>query len=255
MKRTFNYTGRKKINRKDVGIRLSQVNGSWVFDAEIHLSEYHFARTAEIWFEAYRQNLWMQWAWGTIATPIVPLDRKLSEFDDPTGVLFRVRVVHPPGPEHHKIIGEADGIPFVKAGEADDRRRHLLNPIPDNLEHELWRLDFSDDSPRFLVNKDAKPSWEAMARLPQFLALVYPEVTRRILMRILLDSDQWSEDDDEEGWKKDWIQFAKMISGQGPVPAGKQEREDWIQDAVAALARKHQLRTAWDLSCEDEERT
>lgn len=254
MKRTFNYTGRKKINRKNVGIRLSQIDGAWIFDAEMRLTDYHFAKNAEVWVEAYRQNLWMQWPWGTISLPKAPADRKLVEFNDPTGVLFRVRVVHPPGPEHHKLLGEADGIPFVKTGEADDFRRHLLEPVPDNLDQELWRLDFSDEPPCLLVNKDAKPSWEAMARSPQFFALVYPEVTRRILTRILIDSDQWSEDDEDEGWKKDWVQFARMLGGLGAIPASKQEREDWIQSAVSALARKHQLRSAWDRTCEEEDR-
>ena len=67
MKRTFNYTGRRKIARKDVGIRLRQDNGIWVFDAELHLADYHFPRNAEMWVEAHRQNLWMQWPCGTVS--------------------------------------------------------------------------------------------------------------------------------------------------------------------------------------------
>lgn len=123
MKRTFNYTGRHKIGRKDVSIRLRQDNGVWLFDAELRLADYHLPRNGEVWIEAHRQNLWMQWSWGTVSALRVPVDRRLTEFDVPDGVLFRVRVVQPPGPEHHKLLAEADGIPFVKAGEADDRRR------------------------------------------------------------------------------------------------------------------------------------
>src|SRR2546427_8452930 len=62
MKRTFNYTGRRKIGRKDVSITLRQEKSTWVFDAELRLADYHFPRNAEIWVEAHRQNLWMQWA-------------------------------------------------------------------------------------------------------------------------------------------------------------------------------------------------
>src|SRR5256885_10944817 len=126
MKRTFNFTGRRKIGRTDISITLRQARGTWSFDADLRLNDYHFARNAEVWIEAHRQNLWMQWPWGTVSAMRPAIERKLTEFDVPDEVLFRVRVVQPPGQEHHKLLGEADGIPFVKAGEADDLRRHLL---------------------------------------------------------------------------------------------------------------------------------
>ncbi len=106
MKRTFNYTGRRKIGRKDVSITLRQEISGWIFDAELQLADHHFPRNAEVWLEAHRQNLWMQWPWGTVSALRVPTDRRLSEFDVPDGVLFRVRVVQPPGQEHHKLLGE-----------------------------------------------------------------------------------------------------------------------------------------------------
>jgi hypothetical protein len=176
----------------------------------------------------------------------------LTEFDVPTGILFRVRVVQPPGQDHHKLLGEADGIQFVKAGEASDQRRPLLEPVPDTLDQLLWRLDLESDPPRLLVNKDAKPTWKDLARSPQFIAFVYPEVLRRLLIRVLID-EQWTEDD-EAGWQGDWVQFARNIGGLGPLPPPdpKQDREAWIEDAVAGFARRHQLRTMLDLEFEEE---
>src|ERR1035437_2771248 len=125
MKRTFNYTGRQKIERKDVSVLLREDRGTWVFEADLRLAGYRFPRTAEVWVEAHRQNLWMQFSWGTVSAIRPQLNRRLTEFDVPDGILFRVRAVQPPGQAHHKLWGEADAIPFVKAGEADDRRRHL----------------------------------------------------------------------------------------------------------------------------------
>src|SRR4051812_2901769 len=104
MKRTINYTGRKRIKRTDVSITLREERGIWIFDADLKLASYGFPSDAEIWLEAHRQNLWMQWGWGTISALRVPSDRMLSEFDVPDGVLFRVRVVRPPGAEHHKLL-------------------------------------------------------------------------------------------------------------------------------------------------------
>ena len=82
--------------------------------------------------------------------------------------------------------------------------------MPDALDQQLWKLDFESDPPRLLVNKDAKPSWKEMARSPYFIALVYPEVLRRMLTRAFED---WAEDDEEGGWRADWVRFAKNLGG------------------------------------------
>lgn len=251
MKRTFNYTGRRNILRKDVSVVIRPSGGAWEFDADLRLGHYKFPHNAEVWVEAYRQNLWMQWSWGTISAMRVPVNRRLTEFDEPDGVLFRVRVVLPPGPESRKLVGEVDGIRPVKAGEANDRRRPLLEPVPDALDQELWRLDLEQEPPKLLVNRDALPSWRHVARSPYFIALVYPEVFRRILWKVLVE-EQWSEDGEDSDWQSDWIRFARNLGGLPPLPSAgrKHEREAWIDEAVAAFARRMQLRAIWDREVE-----
>lgn len=247
MKRTFNYTGRRSIQRDDVSVVVRYIGGNWAFDADLRLAHYRFPHNAEIWVEAHRQNLWMQWPWGTFSAIRVPANRQLTEFDVPDGVLFRVRVVQPPGPESHKLVAEVDGIQPVKAGAADDRRRHLLVPVPDALDQELWKLDLEQEPPQLLVNRDAKPSWKQLARSPHFVALVYPEVLRRILTNILIEDD-WSEDDEGSDWQSDWIRFARNLGGLPllPQPGLKSDRDAWISGAVAAFARRMQLCAIWE---------
>ena len=247
MKRTFNYTGRRSIVRNDVSVTVRADGKGWAFDAALKLAHYKFPHNAEIWVEAHRQNLWMQWSWGTISAMRVPINRQLAEFDVPDGVIFRVRIVQPPGQDGHKLVGEVDGIQPVKAGEADDRRRHLIVPVPDALDQELWKLDLEHEPPQLLVNRDALPTWKDLARSPHFIALVYPEVLRRILAKVLVD-DSWSEEDEDGGWQTDWIRFARNLGGLPSLPpvGQKQDRDDWIEEAVAAFARRMQLRTTWD---------
>ncbi len=255
MKRTFNYTGRKKIERRDVSITLREDRGALVFDADLRLSGYKFPRIAEVWLEAHRQNVWMQFAWGTISALRQPTDRKLTEFEVADGILFRVRVVQPQGNEHHKLLGEADGLHFVKAGEASDRQRPLLRADPDTLDHLLWKLDMESDPPRLLVNKDAKPSYNEVARSPQFISLVYPEVLRRLLTEALIEKE-WTEDDDEGGWTSDWMRFARNLGTPWPPPPPDSEPEcvGWVEEAVAAFALRNQLRNVWDLTFDEEGR-
>jgi hypothetical protein len=252
MKRTFNYTGRRKIERKDISITLREDRGIWTFDADLRLADYHFARNAEIWIEAHRQNLWMQFAWGTASAFVPASNRRLTDFEVPDGILFRVRVVQPVGLEHHKLLGEADGLPYVKAGEANAKRKPLLETVPNALDQLLWKLDLESDPPQLLVNRDALPTWKEMAQSPYFTSLVYPEVMRRLLAVTLIDRE-WADDEDG-GWETDWVNFAKNIGGLASPPAAsdKEGREQWIEEAVAAFARRNQLKRTWDLTFGEE---
>jgi hypothetical protein len=253
MKRTFNFTGRRKIERSDVSILLREERDGWVFDAELRLAGYRFPSNAEVFVEAHRQNLWMQFSWGTIATLRAPTDRRLSEFDVPDGILFRVRVVLPAGPERHKLAGEADGLHFVKEGEADDRRRPLIEPVGDDLDQLLWKLDLDSEPPRLLVNNQVA-DWRSMARSAHFTAAVYPEVMRRVLWKILID-EEWTDDEEEDGgWQSDWVRFARALCGRQelPSPGEGKEREAWIDESVAAFARRHSLREQWERAVEAE---
>ena len=111
-----------------------------------------------------------------------------------------------------------------------------------------------DDPPTLLVNSEAQPTWKEMAQSPQFTSLVYPEVMRRLLTTTLIENE-WG-DDEEGGWGTDWVRFARMIGGlPSPPPlADKDGRESWIDEAVAAFARRNQMKTMWDLTFEEESR-
>jgi len=121
-----------------------------------------------------------------------------------------------------------------------------LVTIPHTLDQQLWRIDFDADPPTLLVNRDAKPSWKSMAQSPQFEALVYPEVFRRMMRQILIEND-WSPDDDPD-WKSDWMKFAFSLVGSGNFPDSSDTtgREVWIDEAVSAFCRKMQYQLSWN---------
>ena len=78
---------------------------------------------------------------------------------------------------------------------------------------------------------------------------------RRLLTTALIENE-WSEDEDESGWESDWIRFARNLGGLAtPPPAtDKEGRSNWIEEAVAAFARRHQLKAMLDLTFEEENR-
>ena len=53
----FNYTGLRKINRRDVRITLQGVEDNrYQFVAELSLAEYRFPADSLVFIEAYRQT-------------------------------------------------------------------------------------------------------------------------------------------------------------------------------------------------------
>lgn len=248
MKRTFNYTNRKRIERTDVRIILREEGESFVFDADINLADYRFPGKAAIYVEAYRENQWMRFEYGTVERISPPPNRKLTEFHSPDGLLFRVRVVMES--EKHKLYGEADRLPFVKAGSEEDKRRHIIIPqSSSSLGDLLWKLELDEDIPRLLINSKALPTWDSFARNDLFVALVYPEVLRQVLNKIVL-AEEFSEDDDDS-WQSDWMRFAKAISESGKLSdKDGEEKKEWIDSVVNNFAIRHRIKVLADSAIE-----
>lgn len=254
MKRSFNYTKRQKILHKDVTFSIETKDGKLTFVAELRLEEYKFHSAAHIWIEAYRKNTWVQWDWGTIAKPLNPQSPSLEEFEVADGVLFRVRVVHPDENERKKLLGEIEGI-RPKSPESDERQS-LITVYPEALGQLIWKLDMEGDGgrPALQINKDVRPSWKELALSSSFKLLVYPEMFRQILTRILIEDPD--DDDTDEEWKNKWKEFAERLPGISEKPKDtddEQIKEEWIEGAVLAFADKLKVMTSWNNSLEDEQ--
>ena len=253
MPTALNFTGRKPIDRSKINIIIRPEGTGWAFDADFQSSSLGpFPGFAEIWIEAHRDNLWMQWPWGTISAPSPAVDRTLSEFDVPDGIWFRLKVVQPPGHDHNKLLGEAERIPPVKAGDAGDKRRPLLIPLPEELGNQLWRVDFDQEMPVLHVNQSCRPSWIDAAKDPRFTSLVYPQAMRMILERALLGENAWSEEDgNEEGesWQSQWVAFAQLLGAPEELPdrQDRAERSAWIDEAVELFASQNRMLEVWNL--------
>ncbi len=249
MIRRLNYTGRIKIHRNDVRLATCEVDGCWRFDADVRLKDYELPAEALVFVEAYRQTTWMRFPFGTVASIQAPLPekRRLSEFDSAEGIRFRVKVTQPK--DQHILLAAADRIPLGKP-EDYANKESLLPVVPDQLGDELWRVDLDDD-PRLLVNQSAASDWRQFALSPVFVSLVYPAVLRQVLTAVLGEGHRDVEDDAD--WRSKWLRFATLLPGVDPAPPSDEEGIDaalrWIDDAVAAFARKLALKekfsTAW----------
>jgi hypothetical protein len=148
-------------------------------------------------------------------------------------------------------LGEADRLRFTKAGSEDDNRRHIIVPqSSSSLGNLLWELEMEDDVPRLYVNSKALPTWDGFARSKLFMALVYPEVLRQVLIKIIMTED-FSEDG-LEGWQLDWIKFSKALCDPGKISEDPDEKKEWIKTVVSNFATRHQMKSLADSAMEGE---
>jgi len=245
--RRLNWTGRRRIPRERARISLAQVDGHTSFSAVLELASLGFPPEARVVVEAYRQAGWMRFDFGSVSLVAPPRSTWLEEFDPVDGVLFRVKVLGTAG-EHGRILGEADGIRPSDPSAAESDNEPLLIPRGADLGEEVWRLNIDEGSmpPELLVNRSLG-DWQAVARSPQFVWLVYPEVLRRIL-RAVLDGDTL-DPEDTESWRARWVRFASTLPGVSAPPGEGSDltlRENWVDDAVQSFCRVHRFRDRFE---------
>jgi hypothetical protein len=235
--RRLNFTGRRKIRREDVSIALHEkANAPATFDADLtKLPEYNLPADAIVSVEARVQTRWMRFGYGTVGAITPPADRALTEFDSADGILFSVKVTAASG-TRGMLLAVGDGIPVRFPGESEERRNPLLPVKSDDIGHEVYRLDFSNDPPILLINRAAGDK-DTIVRSPLFMSIVYPAALREILNRIIHVEDFDDPDDEGDSWQARWLRFATALPSVGPIKDDG-DRDQWIDDAVAAFAKQ-----------------
>jgi hypothetical protein len=236
--RRFNYTGRKPIDRADA--RLFVVESPLRFEAALQLDGYGLPADARVFVEAYRQTTWVRFDFGTVAALRAPDDCTLAAFETSDGLLFRVKVTAATGAVG-RLLAEADQLPPLnRSDDAEEPREPLLTVTGQDLGQEIFRVDFTGARPMLLMNR-AVGDWRALARSPSFACLIYPQVVREILTRVLHIEGHY-ELEPESDWKAQWLRFASQIPGGSEPPDSKPEEhelDDWIDSIVAAFGRLH----------------
>ncbi len=244
--RTLNYTNRQRIRREDARITIREEKDGHFFDAALRLADYKLPGDARVFVEAYRQTQYMRFDFGQAGMMRIPDDRRLSDFDSAEGVLFRVKVVTTADP-HGLLLAEADQIRPRKSTDEDENRIPLLPVVPDeNLGDEIWRVEFDDQQTLLKVNS-VLDDWQALARDPAFLTLVYPSVFRAVLWRVPLQ-EKHRDTEDPDDWRSRWLRFAAGLPGVGDPPDENDEArlDDWIDMAASAFCRRHNIRATYE---------
>lgn len=199
----INSTGRKRIHREYIRIRLSGTGGSQppTFTADIQLpAELRLDSAAKIYVEPYVKSSSMRFDFGTVGCVTPPTSCLLSDIDVGGAVLFRVKVVDETD-EVGRILASANGIRPEDDADGDDRRP-LLPVRSINLGEEIWRLEIDKDAGPTLVVSNRVPDLIETLKRDVFLqGVIYPEVVRRLIHEIYRPGGGFGED---EEWVIDW---------------------------------------------------
>jgi hypothetical protein len=233
----LNYTGRKRVTRDRVRLRLTEPDGKLLLDVQgLQFKGLRQPDDAEVIVEAYRQTARRRVPCGTVGALCLPTAVPLAEFDVPDGLLFRVKVVGV-GDADGKLLAAGDRIPAVTDNQNGDGTSILPFKPSSDLGQQLWRLD-TDPDPLLLINSGVG-DWKGLARQPYFQALVFPELVRQAAMWVLANME---DPDENEGAASNWRRLLAGL-GKDPVadPPQEDEQEQWADDVAEAFARKHKF--------------
>ncbi len=235
MIRKLNYTGRKKIKRNRVHIEIVPgENGSRFFNLRFRLDDLDLPTDAHVYVEAYHRAGYRRFDYGTIETPHRPGDRRLDAIPRSATPLFRIKVVDRTG-THGRILASLDRIRPEGVDSAPAGSRSLLFVEYEDLGNKIWQLDLDGDWPVLRLNRNAEEIGLVAASDPKFLSLVYPEVFRQVLTRIIIE-DQHTDPDCDDDWPSLWLKMACTLPGVTiPPPYPKSVQHAWIDTAVEAF--------------------
>ncbi|MEM6256841.1 MAG: hypothetical protein AAGI37_00845 [Planctomycetota bacterium] len=246
---SFNYTNRRKLNREHTQIALSPKkdakDGVRTFTAELSLPD-KLHPDALVFIEAYRGSppARMRFAWGSVANPQPPDDCRLTDFaNDTAPPLFRVKVTdvaEKPG----RLLANGSQIKPTDPDEAPDTRKGILYTSWGENNGPVWVVSFENiDGPELIIDESADPDHD-LPLTKHFKALVYPEIIRQVLARLLFSEEEGGEGelhDDTLGWPKRWLYFPRDAFGFSEPPpdisADRQDRLNWITEAVNHCAK------------------
>lgn len=235
-KRRINSTGRKRIGRECVEISMLETPPDEPLKAQARLSldALNFPPDATVALEAYHRSSGMRFDCGTVGSLNMPEVLVLSEVDRAGSVLFRLKVVDNDD-EPGKLLGSAERLKPKSEGESEERRS-LFPILYRDLKHDLWKVTIEQgDRPVLIVNKRIPGFSHKLLESPMMQGLLLPAALRFVLLE-LVSSAETGEDDEEAGWKEEWIAFCRDELGTGSDDpreiADASAKDDWIDDTV-----------------------
>jgi hypothetical protein len=238
-KHRINSTGRKRIARESVDVRLEPMQAGKPLAAgvTVNLTDHDFPAAAAVVLEAYQRSTGMRFECGTVGRPSVPTVLHLNEIDAGERVLFRLKVVDGESAKG-KILGMADRIRPANADDLDGRKS--IFPIMEmSLDPEVWAVRIDDDGPTLCLNFRIAGFKHKILENSLLQGVILPAAFRTVLESLV--DEPVPDDDDENDWRSQWLRFLRESFGIDDDLAvmAPNEKREWVDSTVKAFCQAH----------------
>lgn len=235
MQRSINFTGRRKILRDEIQMKMLDTEDSIPsFDVTFSLNKGNLPDDATIYIEAYKNNTNQRFHFGTVGHTIKPENCKLNRIDLSAPTLFRIMIVDETG-QHGRLIASADQI----RPESDDEiQKNSLLPVKSTqLDQLTWKVEIEPgNKPVLCINRRIPDALGQLAHNPQFQSLIFPAALRQILIFYL-----WNDNDEDDPFSADWMRFAEHILCERPHENDPLTLMTWVDDVVSEFSNAFKL--------------
>ena len=148
-----NSTNRKKIRQKDVDADFRQPQGGLPFAVLVNVDRtaWEFPGTAIIVLEVRQRSTRVRFELGTVETPVMDTWLPLERLDPGVPPQIRLKVVDQNEWPGRLLAASRFFVPVKDERKEGDADRPILHIRPWSLAEEIWRIEFSDDSPPVLL--------------------------------------------------------------------------------------------------------
>lgn len=232
MKRTLNYTDRRKIEKHEVlfsftedGGDIPEFNALFKFDLEAYPED------ASLYVEAHHKETRQRFDFGKVSRITPPKNRKLDELDLSGSIQFNVLIVDESG-KHGLLLASGTGFKADPDDGEENNRSNILTVKSTWLGQLPWRVEIdSGELPKLYLNNSIPNAIKKMRNDAVFQSLILPAALKEILTFYL-----WNEDWESEAVKQ-WLAFADDFAESRPESKDPSELLDWVEEVVSEFAK------------------
>lgn len=243
MKRSYNYTGRTRLDQKDFAISLYDREAFYEFVLTLNQDNpaLAFPLQSSIKIEAYVGENIERFSLGTWGSPKKDQRIPITKFDTSENVKFRIKIVDD-SIEEKPLLAWRDSVRPVSY-DKKGKRVGILPVKPVDLRNRIWRLVWDGDSPCLQLNKkvsSAKDISSIAESDPDFASLVFPSIFEEIFLKLAKSDSAVLQEKENE-----WAIFASKFTA-SPAPEYNDEDdesikeiENWVDECVEQFCYQH----------------
>jgi hypothetical protein len=239
MQRTFNYTSRVRIERKEAIFSFpSEESEIPKFNVEFRFDDVEkYPKNAQLYVEAYYKETRQRFDFGRISKITPPDSLLLNELDLSGGILFDILIVDESS-KHGLLLAGGTKFSATDDSKDDANKSSIFDVFVKPLDQLPWKIDIENNQkPRLILNSSIPNALGKMRSDPLFQALVLPAALKQVLTYYL-----WNSEDEEgdEIYQK-WLALALFYNDEKPESEDPEEQIRWVDKVIEAFSKHFDL--------------